>query len=316
MGTLPSSLMVMFLGAIWGSSFFLISVALTEFEPLQVGAMRIVITGLTLLIFLRSALPNINGRMLLLTVVGLSGMGVPFLLFPIAQTQITSALAGMINAMVPAFTYILSILLFRQRSQTLPWCGIGVSMLGIWLLLIPPGAPLTSLFDISQVWAPLLCVLACTMYAVAMNMTRFRLGGMAPEHIACLSTLPLLAIYVPYLLAINPPLPAGGGFSSGWWLALGAVGVLGLVNTAMSAVLFNRLILKTSPLIASLTTYVAPIVAVGLGALIGEIITLQQLIGLMLVLSGIFAVSAAGILRAQRLRRLQHLRAERVMTGQ
>jgi hypothetical protein len=59
-----------------------------------------------------------------LMLAGLCGNGIPAVLFPLAETEISSALAGMINSTVPIFTLILGVLFFQMKSDKTKLIGI------------------------------------------------------------------------------------------------------------------------------------------------------------------------------------------------
>jgi drug/metabolite transporter (DMT)-like permease len=69
--------------------------------------------------------------------------------------------------------------------------------------------------------------------------------------------------------------------------ALVALAVLGLLCTAMAFVLFGALIAEVGPGRATVITYIAPVVAVGLGvSVLGERLGPGAIAGLLLILAG------------------------------
>ena len=75
------------------------------------------------------------------------------------------------------------------------------------------------------------------------------------------------------------------------WVALGYLTILGVLGTAYALFLFNMLIQRTTALFASSVTYLIPIVAVGWGLLDNEVLGLIQLLGLGIILIGIYLSS-------------------------
>ena len=73
---------------------------------------------------------------------------------------------------------------------------------------------------------------------------------------------------------------------------LAAIAFLGIVSTGMATILFVRLIKLSSPLIATSTTYLIPIVALSLGFLDGEALELHHLIGMGGILIGVYFINA------------------------
>ena len=99
------------LSIIWGSSFILIKKSLEHFNPYEVGALRVLIAGILLLPMAISNIkkfPRKNLKWLLLAAI--SGNFIPMFLFPIAETNISSSIAGIVNSMMPIFVIIVGFL--------------------------------------------------------------------------------------------------------------------------------------------------------------------------------------------------------------
>jgi len=67
--------------------------------------------------------------------------------------------------------------------------------------------------------------------------------------------------------------------------------ILAIVGTALSLILFNYLISKTSALFASSVTYLIPIVAVIIGFYDGETLSWIQVFAMLIILLGIFTAN-------------------------
>ena len=90
---------------------------------------------------------------------------------------------------------------------------------------------------------------------------------------------------------------AGTGFFSlpladrSYLVATGASVVLGVAGTAIASVLFYQLVKNAGGVFASLVTYGIPVVAVILGLLYGEQVTVLQLACLGVILAGVYLVN-------------------------
>jgi drug/metabolite transporter (DMT)-like permease len=74
-----------------------------------------------------------------------------------------------------------------------------------------------------------------------------------------------------------------------------AVGLLGVVCTALAFLLFFALIAEVGPVRATVITYVNPAVALALGvALLGEPLTLGAVLGFALIVVGLFIATRRG----------------------
>ncbi len=65
-----------------------------------------------------------------------------------------------------------------------------------------------------------------------------------------------------------------------WPMAIGAIGVLGIVGTGIAVLLVIKLIVKEGPLFAGMVTYVVPTLALVWGAVDGDLITARQLVAI------------------------------------
>ena len=98
---------LVFLALIWGSSFILIKKGLLAFSPMQVASLRIGIAGLAFLPFFILNFKKIDwSKILQIFIVGFAGSAFPALLFSIAQTEVSSSVAGVLNSLTPLFVLI------------------------------------------------------------------------------------------------------------------------------------------------------------------------------------------------------------------
>ena len=77
------------------------------------------------------------------------------------------------------------------------------------------------------------------------------------------------------------------------WTSLGFVALLAIFGSALSLVLWNALLKRTTAVWASSVTYLMPVVAIGWGVLDGETLTAPQYGMIALVLAGVWLVTRA-----------------------
>ena len=104
---------------IWGSSFLLIEIGLESLAPATITWVRVTLGFLVLAVFPAAREPVERADYGRVVVLGFVWVVVPFLLFPIAQQHIDSALAGMLNASVPILSAAVAVVLLRS----LPACA-------------------------------------------------------------------------------------------------------------------------------------------------------------------------------------------------
>jgi drug/metabolite transporter (DMT)-like permease len=275
------------LALIWGSSFILMDRGLVAFSPLQVAGLRMTIAGLTLLPFARQALRRVDRKAWpWIVLVGIVGNALPAFLFPLAETVITPATAGILNTLSPVFALLLGVLLFGFRFSRLKVTGVMISFVGA-LVLVLSGAKEINLSTHLQYSG--LVVLATLGYGLSVNIIKKRLQDVFALDI---STLALLAMALPYglylafsdvgtILQVHPYA----------WASLGFIAVLGAIGTAFALILFNRLVQLTDPMVSASVTYLIPVVALGWDLLAGNPVYGGQVLGMVVILSGVWLVN-------------------------
>jgi len=295
------------LGIIWGSSFFLIKRGLYDqdsgniiFSSTQVGALRMLIASLVLLpIGMKYILKPRKAKIwIALIIVGFLGNFLPALFFSFAETGISSGFAGMLNSGTPIFTIFLGTIIFKQKLIGTQVVGVLIGSAGmIWLVNS------VSIVEASGSFKHVLAVVLATIcYATSVNTIRYILVDVKPLEVTAtafsLTFIPALFLFfwsnTPTTIMDNPNALTG----------LGYLTILAVLGTAISVILFNQLIQQSSALFASTVTYIIPIVALFIGLLDGEQLYLQQLLAVLVILSGVFM---ANVLARRKLKK-EHLK--------
>ncbi|MGY6521669.1 MAG: DMT family transporter [Mongoliitalea sp.] len=274
------------LALIWGSSFILIKRGLEVFSPGEVGAFRIVAAGLFLLPLSLPRLKSLNKRQVKnLLIVGLVGSFIPAFLFAKAQTQLSSSLTGVFNAMTPLFVVIIGALFFNSKITQRNLIGLLIAFVGVVLLLMVKDTGFGGFTDINSY--AFYVLLACCCYGVNLNIIKYRFVELKPVAITAISITMVLPAALVYLFAVTD-------FSfkivhvAGAWQAAGLISLLGIVGTALALILFNVMVKVATPVFASSVTYLIPIVAIMWGLLDGETLLFGHYIGIAAVIIGVW----------------------------
>ena len=173
---------MIFLAFIWGSSFILMKKGLVVFNDLEVAQLRMGIAWLSLLPFVWNKLFSIEKKHIIpILIVGLFGNGVPAFLFTKAQTELDSSLIGILNALVPLFTFVLAMLLFKTKVKVSQLTGILLGLSGaVWLIA---GGGLV-LENASYSWY---VIIATLCYAISLNTIKNYLQDMSAMDISGLA---------------------------------------------------------------------------------------------------------------------------------
>ena len=274
--------LLVLLSVIWGSSFILIKKSLEHFNPYEVGALRVLIAGIILLplaILNIRKFPKKNLKWLILAAV--TGNFIPMFLFPIAETEVSSSIAGIINSMMPIFVIIVGALLWKFQTTKRQVIGVIISFTGACILAFSGGEG--GEFKLIPI---LLLLLATLFYAISTTTVKSKLSDVPAK---------ILSAFVFSFVLILPSVIAlvfAGFFNnlqvnSGLWEGLGFVSLLSIFGTGLAMMLNYKLLSVSTPLFASTVTLLMPVVAIIWGLLDGEKLTLMQGFGGVIILTGL-----------------------------
>ena len=278
-------LLLLLIALIWGSSFILIKLSLKYFEPVHVGSIRVFIAFMALApALLIPRFRVFKGKEWLhVTLVGLLGSFVPALLFATAQTKIPSSLAAILNTLVPLSTLLIGIIFFQTTFNKNKSAGVLIGIAGSLVIILFRNSGFSLPPNIFQI---LLVLLAGVCYAVSANILKSKLHMHSPVAITAWSFVlvgPLAGV-----IALQTGAATAVAENPETWIGLGYLAILAVMSTAVAMILFNHLIQRTSAVFASTVTYLIPIVAIGWGLADAEVIQLTDIIGLLLILLGIY----------------------------
>jgi len=270
------------LGIVWGCSFIFIKLGLEFLTPFGVAFGRCALGALALLVYLKiKGLSLVHDRKMIghLWVVALLLNVIPGILFAWAETEVTSILAGIINAVTPLMTLIAIIVVSRNEKPTTPQVvGLLLGFLGVLIVL---GA-WKGLGD-NPLWAILILLAAVTCYGFSFPYSRrFILPAQLKPEVMAATQVTLGAITLLPLFLINGI--AKNEYRLGPVLAMVALGVFG----SGFAYIWNFIIMRDAgSAIASSVTYVTPLVAVLVGFIfLSEIPHWYEPVGAAIVLLG------------------------------
>jgi len=278
-----SWIILIVLALMWGSSFILIKRGLVALDPGSVGALRILAASIFLFIPAISKLKYIKSKHILpLLTVGFAGSFLPAFLIAKAQTQLDSAVAGVLNAVTPLWVIGIGILAFKQKITLRIFSGMLIGFAGTaWLVLAgSQGNVLVNIYA-------LFIIGATVCYGVNVNLIKFKLSDLDALTITSVSMAMVGPIAAVFLFLKTDFLYVMSNDPYAWW-SFAAVGLLGIMGTAIALVLFNKLVQITNPIFASSVTYLIPIVALIWGLIDGEKLFIGQIAGMVLILAGVF----------------------------
>ena len=267
---------------VWGSSFLLIDRSLLFFSPEQVVGYRLVIGFITMLfiaLYYGKSLPRTITPWLHFIVYAVIGNILPYLLIATGQLTITSGMAGLLMAFMPLVTLVLAhIFLPNDKLNRFKILGFIIGISGVLFILGP------SINNGNNTLFGILLVLGAA-FAYAINtIIASRLPSYDPlvSSTCVLLVASLLSFFIwPSIFFIDfTNIPLISGIS---------ILLLGALPTGIAALLYFIIINTAGATFLSNINYLIPVVAFFLGAiLLGEAILWQNILALLLIISGIF----------------------------
>ena len=282
------------LGLIWGGTFMVVTVALGGYGPVTVAAARTALGALALValaLALGRPVPRPSASLgAFVAAIGVATAALPFFLLAWAQQHVPSAFAGLSMAVLPLF--VLPLAHWLVPGDRLTWRKAGGFALGLAgaLVLLGPGTLAATGGDLEAL-GRLACLAATLCYATGSILTR-RCPPVDPIWLSALTLAVGAAILVPAMLV------AEGRPGAAPAPALAALVALGLVPTALAALLRVQVIRSAGPSFMTLVNYQVPAWAMLFGWLVlDEALPGRFFAALALILLGL-AVSQWRALRA------------------
>jgi drug/metabolite transporter (DMT)-like permease len=280
------------LSLIWGSSFILIKKALVGLEADQLGSLRIIFSSIIIILIAWKRLSKITKlEWKWITISAFLGSFFPAFLFAFAEKEIDSAVASIINSIVPLNTVIIGMVLFNIRSTKRQIIGVLIGLAGTYMLIMS-GIKLNP--DQNYLYSGFV-ILCSFLYALNVNIIKKYL-----QHLSALT------ITVGHFAVIIIPAVIVFYFSDFDVNSLKNqetidsviyVLILAVFGTALAKILFNKLIKISSPVFASSVTYSMLIVSIFWGLVDGEKFSIYQLIATIIIILGVLLTNKKSSLK-------------------
>lgn len=276
------------LGLIWGSSFAWIKIAVDEIPPASLVAWRMALGAagmLALLAIMRPPMPRGTHEWLPLVVLGAINAAIPIFLISWGEQFVDSGTAAVLNSLTPIFSLLIAGVALRVEPVTaLRVGGLVLGFIGAALLA---SRELDLRADASGLIGAGAVVLAAFSYAVGASYARHRIRS-THRYVVAGGTLGFAAIGMVVLALITD----GGVILPTQADTIIAVAWLGLLGSFVAYVCFFFLIEHLGATVASMVTYIFPVVGVGLGVLLlNERMDVRLIAGTVLVMIGIVVVT-------------------------
>jgi len=279
--------LLIILSLVWGSSFILMKRGLDAFSSDEVAALRISIAFVFLSpLIIKYHKINFKKYWFGLILMGVFGNLMPSFLFTKAETEISSSLTGMLNALTPLFTVLLGFFWLKIKPDKRQIAGIFIGFIAAVCLMY---------FDSNDEHSKnamfgLFVVAATFFYAMSVNGIRkylHDLNSITATLWAFIIIGPIAIIYLfvfsDFTIHLHTSPMALKSF--------GYISILAIVGTALSVIFFNVLIKQAGAVFASTCTYLIPIVAIGWGVVDGEAVNIVQLMSILIIILSVYLLN-------------------------
>jgi drug/metabolite transporter (DMT)-like permease len=282
------------LGFFWGSSYLWIKIALETVPPLTLIGGRLVLAAIFLWTFVlvtREPLPRSARQYGHLLVMACVNIVVPFILIAVGEQSIDSALASILNATVPLFVIVLAPMFLPDERITLPRvAGLAVGFAGVILLVAPD---LVNISD-ADLTGELMLLGSSLCYAVGNVYAKRNVKGLAPRIPALFQVFFALLIIAPLALVVDHPFTDVHPSPD----ALFAIAWLGILGSGVAYLCYFTILANWGATRTSMVAYLLPVVGIALGAIVlNDPVTLNRVLGTVLVIAGIALVNSGPALR-------------------
>jgi drug/metabolite transporter (DMT)-like permease len=272
-------------GVIWGASFLFIADGLKAMGPNGVTFLRLLIGFATLALFPVARKPVERSAWPAIALVGVLWFAFPLSMFPLAEQRVSSALTGMLNAVVPLFTAIVATVIARRIPERRVLAGLAIGFTGAALIAWP-----TIREGHSGGIGVLLILAAVVSYGFALNLAR----PLQQQY----GALPVILRAQAVAVILTAPLGMPDVLAARWTPApFFSLLMLGAFGTGIAFVSLATAAGRVGATRASSAAFLIPPVALLLGVAVR-----QEYVALLSVVGSVVCVAGAWFMRREKVR--------------
>ena len=274
--------LLIFLGVIWGSSFFNIKIATYSYEPFTLALIRVFFASIPLVILCRYKKIKIEAfckNWKWFALIGLCNIAIPFVLIAIGTAKINSYLAAILMSTTPLSGSILAHFFLKdEKLSFLKSIGVLIGFSGIILLFFDK-----VIINENNIIYALITILGSTFYCIGGILT-LKLKHKKNENVTTSTTLWSIIFLIPFSILIEKPWNLSPSIESTLALLY-----LGTIATGLAWLIRFRILTVNGLVFQTQVAYLIPIFGILFGYfLMDEIITWKVFLSLAIILLGIY----------------------------
>ena len=269
-------ILITILGAVWGSAFMFIKIATPELGPIALVNIRLAVAGLIFIPFLlqQKYLKHFRSNLKNILVLSVINTALPFSLFAYASLESSSNMLSILNGTTAIMAVVISTIWLKVRLNFYQIMGVFIGLFGIVVLANPDNVYIS-------MKATIFCLSAAFCYALSANYIQ-KFAYKTNTIVLIGWSLVIASVLLLPITFFNLPsqFPSNNVIFSILWL--------GVISTGVAFLGYVRLIEKVGAVKTATVAYFIPVFGVIWGyVFLGEPITLQILMGMILILIGI-----------------------------
>ena len=274
--------LLIFLGVIWGSSFFNIKIATYSYEPFTLALIRVFFASIPLVLLCHYKNIKIEAfckNWKWFAIIGLCNIAIPFVLIAIGTAKINSYLAAILMSTTPLSGSILAHFFLKdEKLSFLKSLGVLIGFSGIILLFFDK-----VIINENNIIYALITILGSTFYCVGGILT-LKLKHKKNENVTTSTTLWSIIFLIPFSILIEKPWNLSPSMESTLALLY-----LGTIATGLAWLIRFRILTVNGLVFQTQVAYLIPIFGILFGYfLMDEIITWKVFLSLAIILLGIY----------------------------
>jgi drug/metabolite transporter (DMT)-like permease len=278
-------LLLLLLGAIWGSSFFNIKIATQSFEPYTLALVRVIFASLFLVIFSSFYKIKINAfskEWKIYALVGLCNIAIPFSLIAVGTNKVDSYLAAILMSTTPLTSSILAHIFTKDEKITFfKSIGIILGFIGVLLLFFDK-----LILSEDNYFYALIILVGSTFYSIAGILILSKMKNSGNLNVTTSTMIWALIFLFPIAFLFEQPFNSTPTLDSVLSLVY-----LGSVATGFAWWLRFKILMKNGLVFQTQVAYLIPVFGVIFGVLVlNEQITWKVFASLIVIMSGIYIV--------------------------
>lgn len=287
--TIKQFLLLLIPSALWGSSFMFMHHLSPVFGPILTSTIRIIVAALFLIVVFMIQNYKIHWKRdyKLFMIIGISNSAIPFSLYAYAALYIPSSLSVIINSTSPMFGAIFALLLLKDKLNVTKVLGLLLGSIGVGFV----SSDILADPSLELVLSIIACSLAALLYGFSGAYVKKYAGHIESKQLT-VGSLTFAGIGMIVLIAIltllNNPVTIT---SENIVLDIVLIIAFGILCTSIPYLVYYKLMKEVGPVKALMVTYLMPVFGLLWGIIFGETITVYMVIGLIIILIGIYVLS-------------------------